>query len=161
MKFPVVFSVLLALVVSASAQVTARRALQPLYKDGALRTPSQQVGAKPAPAPAPAAAPAPTPVAARTGTQASGIEPDLKPSKISLFGKIEGLSGTFFVTNVGNRAVAPFAQLAVLDKNGKVIGWATNSASVIQPKESEKIQILATNANAVDLKIVRLTGHKK
>lgn len=154
MKSPVVFTFLLALVISASAQVTSRRALQPLYKQGVLPPPSQPTLAKPSPAPAPA------PAAARPAAQPSAIEPDLHPSKISLFGKIDGLSGTFFVTNSGPRAVAPFAQLAVLDKNGKVVGWVTNSAAEIPPNESTRIKVLATNANAVDLKIVRLVGHK-
>lgn len=155
MKFSVLFGFFLMFALSVPAQVTARRALQPLYKDGALKTPQQAAGPRPT-----APAPAPTPVAAKAGAQAAAIEADLKPSKITLFGKIDGLSGTFFVTNVGSHAVAPFAQLAVLDKNGRVVGWATKSADEIQPKEAAKIQVLATNANAVDLKIVRLVGHK-
>jgi hypothetical protein len=110
------------------------------------RTYSTPAAATPAPANAPAAA--------------SAIEPDLKPSPIKLFGKIDGLSGTLFVTNVGAKAVSPFVQLAVVDKSGKMVGWVTNSGAEIQPKESTKIQVLATNASAVDFKIVRLIGRK-
>ena len=152
MKVPILFALLLALVLSASAQVTARRALQPLTKQGIIPPAPRPDLAKPGPT-------APT-QPAKPAAQAPAIEPDLKPSTIKLFGKIDGLSGTFFVTNVGNRAVAPFAQLAVLDKSGKPVGWVTNSAGEIQPNEAAKIQVLATNANAVDLKIVRLIGHK-
>ncbi|MDB6059420.1 MAG: hypothetical protein JWO95_3264 [Verrucomicrobiales bacterium] len=155
MKVRILFSLLLALAISASAQVTARRALQPLTKQGVIPPGPPPNLAKPAP-PAPAHPPvAPPPAAA-----VPAIEPNLKPSPITLFGKIDGLSGTFFVTNVGTRAVAPFTQLAVLDRSGKPVGWVTNSAAEIQPKEAAKIQVLATNANAVDFKIVRLMGHK-
>ena len=149
------FTLCLAFVVSASGQVTARRALQPLTKKGIIPPAPPPTLAKPG-----SPAPAPTAAAATPAAQAPTIEADLKPSKIALFGKIAGLSGTFFVTNVGTHAVAPFAQLAVLDKSGKPVGWVTNSADEIQPNEATKIQVLATNANAVDLKIVRLTGHK-
>jgi hypothetical protein len=155
MKVSIFFTLCLALVVSASAQVTARRALQPLTKKGLLTPTPPPTLARPAPA-----APAPTAAAATPAAQAPTIEADLKPSKVALFGKIAGLSGTFFVTNVGTHAVAPFAQLAVLDKSGRPVGWVTNSADEIQPNEAAKIQVLATNANAVDLKIVRLIGHK-
>jgi hypothetical protein len=155
MKHRFVFALFVALAFSASAQVTARRALQPLTKQGLIPPAGKMTLAKPGPA-----APAATPVAAQPGAAASAIEADLKPSPITLFGKIAGLSGTFFVTNIGTRAVSPFAQLAVLDKNGKPIGWVTNSAAPLQPKEAAKIQVLATNEGAVDLKIVRLYGHK-
>lgn len=153
MKIPIIFALLLALVLSASAQVTARRALQPLSKQGIIPPAPRPDLTKPGP-------PAASAAVAKPAAQAPAIEADLKPSPIKLFGKIDGLAGTFFVTNVGTRAIAPFAQLAVLDKAGKPVGWVTNSAGEIQPKEAAKIQVLATNANAVDLKIVRLIGRK-
>lgn len=154
MKFSVVFAFLFAFVVSAPAQVTSSRALQPLYKQGVLKTPAQRNP------PASAPAPAPEPAGAQPAAQRSSIEPDLHPSKINLFGKIDGLSGTFFVTNSGKHAVAPFVQLAAVDKNGRAVGWVTNSAPLIQPNETARIQVLATNPFAVDLKIVRLVGRK-
>jgi hypothetical protein len=150
-----VFALFVALTISASAQVTARRALQPLTKQGLIPPAGKMTLAKPAPA-----APPTAPAAAKPPTATAAIEADLKPSPIALFGKIAGLSGTFFVTNVGTKAVSPFAQLAVLDKSGKPIGWVTNSAAQLQPKEAAKIQVLATNEGAVDLKIIRLYGHK-
>jgi hypothetical protein len=107
------------------------------------------------PAPATAAA---TPVHAAAA--APTIEADLKASPIQLFGKIAGLSGTLYVTNVGARTVSPFVQLAVVDKSGKMVGTVTNTGGEIQPKESTKIQVLATNASAVDFKIMRLVGRK-
>ena len=136
------------------AQVTARRALRPLEKQG-LIPPST-----PTPQPRPAATPNPTPTAVTADQRPALIEPDLKPSPISLFGKIDGLSGTLYVTNIGKASVAPFVQLAVVDKNGRMVGWVTNSGPELQPKESEKIQVLATNLNAVDFKIMRLVGRK-
>jgi hypothetical protein len=142
---------LLGFCFSSIAQVTARRAVRPLEKQG-LIPPSS-----PAPQPRPAAAPAPTPTA---GQRPALIEPDLKPSPINLFGKIDGLSGTLYVTNIGKASIAPFVQLAVVDKNGRMVGWVTNSGPQLQPKESEKIQVLATNLNAVDFKIMRLVGRK-
>ncbi len=161
MKLPIVCLFLAVFAVSSSAQVTARRALQPLTKQGVIPpTPGQREAAAAAAARANAAQ-TPAPAAAKPGAQAAAtIEADLQPSKVTLFGKIEGLSGTLFVTNVGVKAVAPFVQLAVIDKDGRTVGYVTNGAPEIQPKTSEKIQVLATNLNAVDLKIVRLVSHK-
>jgi hypothetical protein len=107
-------------------------------------------------APAAPATPANAPVAAAP----SAIEPDLKASPIKLFGKIDGLSGTLYVTNVGAKAVSPFVQLAVVNKSGKMVGWVTNSGAEIQPKEATKIQVVATNEGAVNFTIMRLVGRK-
>ena len=152
MKVSIVVAITAVIALTCSAQNT-RQAVGRLEKQGVItmkplppRTYSTPAPAAPAAANAPAAAPA--------------IEADLKPSPIQLFGKIAGLSGTLYVTNVGAKAVSPFVQLAVVDKSGKMVGWVTNSGSEIQPKESTKIQVLATNASAVDFKILRLVGRK-
>jgi hypothetical protein len=142
------FVLLLVVVCSSDAQVTARRLVRPLTKEGVIPPPR---------ATPPRAIPA-DPVAAKPATPA--IEPDLKPSPISLLGKIDGLAGTLYVTNIGKKALAPYYQIAVLDKGGKTVGWVTNTVAELQPKESEKIQVLATNANAVDLKLMKLIGRK-
>src|SRR5436190_21038195 len=153
MKVSIVLTLFTALALTSSAQTT-RQAVGRLESQGVITM-------KPLPprtyTPAAPAAPA---TAAHAPAAAPTIEPDLKASPIILFGKIDGLSGTLFVTNVGAKAVSPFVQLAVVDKAGKMLGWVTNSGSEIQPKVSTKIQVLATNASAVDFKIMRLVGRK-
>jgi hypothetical protein len=155
MKVLIVLTVAVVVTISVSAQVTARRALQPLTKQGVLPAPP------PLKIPAPTAAPATaTPVAARPATAAPAIDPTLKPSAVSLFGKVDGLAGTLYVTNTGAKPVAPFVQLAVVDKSGRPVGYVTNSAPAIEPNHAEKISVLSTNRGAVDFKVVRLTAHK-
>lgn len=152
MKASIVLILSAAVVMTSSAQTT-RQALGRLERQGVIKM-------KPLPTPTPAA-PAPAATAASATPQAaSAIEADLKASPIKLFGKIEGLSGTLYVTNIGAKAVSPFVQLAVVDKSGKMVGSVTNSGAEIQPQESTKIQVLATNLNAVDFKIMRLVGRK-
>ena len=152
MKPSIVLLLSAAVVLTSSAQTT-RQAVGRLERQGVIKM-------QPLPTTKPAAAaPATTPANA-TAPAASTIEPDLKASPIKLFGKIEGLSGTLFVTNIGAKAVSPFVQLAVVNKSGKMVGWVTNSGAEIQPQEATKIQVLATNLDAVDFKIVRLVGRK-
>jgi hypothetical protein len=153
MKVSCVLALLAATTLTVSAQTT-RQALGRLERQGVVSMkPLPPPGAGPAPV-HPAATPA------KAVAQAPAIEADLKPSPITLFGKIDGLSGTLYVTNIGARTVAPFVQLAVVDKSGKTVGWVTNGAPAIEPKHTAKIQVLATNASAVDFKIVRLLGRK-
>jgi hypothetical protein len=49
-------------------------------------------------------------------------------------------------------------QLAAIDKSGRAVGYVTNSAPEIQPKESAKIQVVATNSGVVNFVLVRLMG---
>jgi hypothetical protein len=155
MKALIVLALTAAVALTSSAQTT-RSAVGRLERQGVIQMkPLPDAKYYATPSPAAASAKAATPAAA-----APTIEADLKPSPITLFGKISGLSGTLFVTNVGAKAVSPFVQLAVVDKSGKMLGWVTNSGAEIQPKESTKIQVLATNSSAVNFKIMRLVGRK-
>src|SRR5947209_932184 len=107
MKVSIVLALTSAVAITCSAQNT-RQALGRLERQGVIkmaplppRTYSPATPATATPANAPAAA--------------ASIEADLKASPITLFGKIAGLSGTLYVTNVGAKAVSPFVQLAVVD----------------------------------------------
>lgn len=132
---------------------SASRALRPLTKDGVIAQPGAQ---NPAPAPsAPAAAPAkPAEIVAK-------IEEGLAASKINVIGRVDGLKGTMYVTNLSPRAISPLAQFAVCDHNGAQIGSVSKSGPALAPSEAEKIEVLATNLNAVDLKLFKLTGSSK
>src|SRR3954468_6740945 len=110
MKPFIVFAIAVMLALTCSAQTT-RQAIGRLERQGVVTMkPLPPKTYSPAAPTAPATAPANAPAAAA----ASAIEPDLKASPISLFGKVNGLSGTLYVTNVGAKAVSPFVQLAVV-----------------------------------------------
>src|SRR4051794_18249598 len=103
MKALIVLALTGAVALTSSAQTT-RQAVGRLERQGVITM-------KPLPKPGAPAPAAPT-TAAAPAAAAPTIEADLKPSPITLFGKISGLSGTLFVTNVGAKAVSPFVQLA-------------------------------------------------
>jgi hypothetical protein len=153
MKASIVLALFSAFALTCSAQTT-RQAIGRLERQGVV-TMKPVPDAKYLSTPSPA-----TPAPMKAAAAAPAIEPDLKASPIKLFGKIAGLSGTLYVTNVGAKAVSPFVQLAVVNKAGKMVGWVTNSGAEIQPKESTKIQVLATNEGAVNFAIMRLVGRK-
>jgi hypothetical protein len=86
------------------------------------------------------------------------IDPGLAASKISLLGTVNGLKGRFYVTNVGSQLVIPLVQLAVCDRKGFQVGSAAKTGAPLAPNDVEKMEVLATNLNAVDLKLVKLTA---
>lgn len=132
---------------------SASRALRPLTKDGVIAQPGAQ---NPPPAPrAPAAAPGkPAEIVAK-------IEEGLAASKINVIGRVDGLKGTMYVTNLSPHAISPLAQFVVCDHNGAQIGSVSKGGPALAPGEAEKIEVLATNRNAVDLKLFKLTGSSK
>jgi hypothetical protein len=86
------------------------------------------------------------------------IDAGLAASPISLIGTVSGLKGKLYVTNVGSQEVIPRVQFAVCNQKGFQIGSATKVGQPLGPNEAEKIEVLATNLNAVDLKLMKLTA---
>ncbi len=103
------------------------------------------------PAADPGSAAAPTVIVAK-------VDADLAASKISLIGTIDGLKGSLYVTNLGSQMVTPRVQLALCNLKGVRIGVTAKDGDPLAPNESEKIDVLATNISAVDLKLMKLTA---
>jgi hypothetical protein len=78
------------------------------------------------------------------------------PSKLKVLGTIDGIKGTLYVTNVGPVAVTPAVQLMVCDTRGGKVGTVSKVGEALAAGESEKIEVLATNLNAADLKLMKL-----
>ena len=146
-------------VATAQAQtfISPSRALRPLTNP---KNPPGQTAAPSAPSPsspntAAAVAPAkPAPIVAR-------IDAGLAASPLDLLGRVDGLKGTLYVTNLTQQPIAPSVQLAVCDRNGFQIGTAAKKGGPLQPKAFEKIVVLATNTGAADLKLMRLMISKE
>jgi hypothetical protein len=86
------------------------------------------------------------------------IDAGLAVSEISLLGTVNGLKGRFYVTNIGSQVVTPLAQLAVCDQKGFQVGSTARTGQPLAPNDAEKMEVLATNLNAVDLKLMKLTA---
>jgi hypothetical protein len=86
------------------------------------------------------------------------IDSGLAASKLSLMGTINGLKGTMYVTNVGAQEVTPVAQWAVCDQKGFQLGLASKTGAALAPHAEERIVVVATNLNAVELKLMHLTS---
>lgn len=84
------------------------------------------------------------------------IDTSLAASKISLIGTVSGLKGKLYVTNIGSTVITPQAMFMVCNEKGYQIGSASKTAAALAPNESEKIEIIATNLSAADLKLVKL-----
>lgn len=88
------------------------------------------------------------------------IDPDLQATPLSLIGTVNGIRCSFFVTNTGANTVVPTVQLAVCDYKGFKIGQAVTRGNAIGPNEGEKIELLATNVDGADLKLMKLTSRR-
>jgi hypothetical protein len=86
------------------------------------------------------------------------IDAGLAASQISLIGTVNGLKGRLYVTNIGSQEVMPLARFAVLNEKGFQIGSTAKTGQMLAPNEAEKIEVLATNFNAVDLKLMKLSA---
>jgi hypothetical protein len=114
-------------------------------------TPSRRA-ARPAAAPAAPAAPAePAVITAR-------IDAGLVASKLAMIGTINGIKGTIYVTNLGEREVTPVVQVAVCDQKGFRMATASKTGAPLAPNANERIVVLGTNLNATELKLMRLTS---
>jgi len=86
------------------------------------------------------------------------IDASLAASKISLVGTISGIKGRLYVTNIGSQEVTPLAQFAVCNQKGLQIGSTTKTGAPLQPNDVERLDVIATNANAVDLRLMKLSA---
>ncbi len=86
------------------------------------------------------------------------IDSGLAASKLNMIGTVNGLKGTIYVTNVGAQEIIPMVELAVCDQKGFKIGSASKTGNALAPETGEKIVVLATNLNAVDLKLMRVSS---
>ena len=141
---------------SGSAQTVANpyEVLHPIMKDPNKRNAPTSLNQSPGELSAPA------PAAARPVAVVSRIEVGLAASAIRLLGTIDGLKGRMYVTNIGTLAVTPLAQFAVCDPRGLKVGLASKTGSLLAPNASEQIEVLATNLNAADLKLMNLSAKK-
>src|ERR1700722_6294140 len=102
-------------------------------------------------------APAVVLLPAKPGEVVGRIDSILAASPVSLIGTISGIKGKLYVTNIGTETVTPVAQFAVCNQKGYQIGTTAKIGSALAPNETEKIEVLATNLNAVDLKLMKLS----
>jgi hypothetical protein len=89
------------------------------------------------------------------------IDVSLAASAISLIGTVNGIKGKIYVTNIGSLMITPLAQFAVCDQKGFQIGMLAKTGTPLAPEDTERIDVLATNLNAVDLKLMKLVGSGK
>jgi hypothetical protein len=82
----------------------------------------------------------------------------LKVSKMTVLGTIDGIKATLYVTNVSTLPVTPQAQFTVCDSRGGKVGTVSKTGTALAAGDYEKIEILATNLNAADLKLLKLTA---
>jgi hypothetical protein len=86
------------------------------------------------------------------------IDHRLQPSDISIIGTLSGLKCSFNIKNVSAKSEIPKIVLAVCDRKGFKIGTAIKTGAAIAPDETEKIDILATNVDGADVKLMKLTA---
>jgi len=166
MPFLAVVLVILAGAIASQAQVASSpmQLMHPILKDpnhrnaptslnqdpGLLRELSQNPNSNPN-----RAAMAPS---AQPGVVVAKIDPGLAASKLTLIGTMDGLKGTMYVTNMGAREITPVAQWVVCDPKGYKLGLASKTGTPLAPNADERIVVVATNLNAVELKLMRLTS---
>jgi hypothetical protein len=166
MKLPAVMLLCIA-VFSARGQTVATTAnvLHPIMKDpnhrnavsSVDRDPQEKASLYQSAAPATPATPASAHPAAPVEIVAR-IDSSLAVSKLNLIGTVNGLKGRLSVTNLGTDTTTPLAQFVIRDQKGAQIGLTSKSGSPLAPNESEKIEVVATNLNAIDLKLVRVSA---
>jgi hypothetical protein len=152
---------LLAATLSVAAQPSPYRLLQPIMKNPNQRNAPSSVGsADLGPGPS---APSQDPKIILVQPQkpaeiVAKIDPGWAASKITIMARITGIKGTLYVTNLLGAAGTPHVQLAVCDRNGFKIGTAAKVGEPLAAAENERIDIVATNAGSVDLKLMTLSG---
>jgi hypothetical protein len=85
------------------------------------------------------------------------IDACLMPSKVKILGTIDGIKGTLYVTNISSVSVTPSVQFLVCDSRGNRVGTVSRTGDALAAGDDEKIEVLATNLNAADLKLLKLT----
>jgi hypothetical protein len=141
--------VLAALPLHGQTAVSPYRALRPIMPDPNQRTAPSSV------TPADLGSNDTSAAASKRGLGVR-VDPSLAPSKLKVLGTIDGIKGTLYVTNVGPVAVTPAVQLMVCDTRGGKVGVVSKIGEALAAGDNEKIEVLATNLNAADLKLMRL-----
>jgi hypothetical protein len=144
----------------AQTIVTPYQALHPIMKDPHQRNAPTSLNQYPGELTSPAAPAAVLMAPAKPPVIVARIDSGLAASAISLIGTVDGLKGRLYVTNIGSADVTPLAQFVVCDPKGFQVGTASQKGSLLSPNESERMEIVATNLNAVDLKLLKLSGKK-
>jgi hypothetical protein len=161
----VLFLCIVAFAARAQTVATTANVLHPISKDpnhrnaisSVDRDPDEKAALNQSAAPARPAAVAPVqPV--KPVEIVARVDSGLAVSKLSLIGTLRGLKGRLYVTNTGSVTVTPLAQFAVRDQKGLQIGSTSKSGEPLAPNESEKIEVVATNLDAVDLKLVKMSA---
>ena len=154
-----------ALSAGAQTVVSPYQALHPLMKDHNKRNAPTSLDRDPGEkadleqtAPTPRSAALPPAKPAKPAEIVARIDAGLAASRISLLGTVNGIKGRLYVTNTGSQVVIPLAQFAVCDQKGFQVGSTAKTGQPLAPNDVEKIEVLATNLNAVDLKLVKLTA---
>ena len=152
------------LFVRAQTVATTANVLHPIMKDGKRNAPTSvdrdpsERAALQQPATPHRATPLPPAQPAKPAEIVARIDAGLAASKITLIGTVSGIKGRLYVTNIGLQAVIPLAQFAVCDQKGFQVGTTAKTGQALAPNDVEKIEVLATNLNAVDLKLMKLTA---
>jgi hypothetical protein len=153
--------------IGAQTTITPYQALHPIMKDRTNRNaptsldrdPGEKASLQPAAPSRPApVAPAQPAKPAKPAEIVARIDAGLAASKISLLGTVNGIKGRLYVTNIGLQVVIPLAQFAVCDQKGFQVGSTAKTGPPLAPNEVEKIEVLATNLNAVDIKLMKLSA---
>ena len=162
---PAIFLLVAALSVGSQTVATTANVLHPIMKDPNKRlAPTSLDRADPslsgdvqATAPGQHAA-LPSAQPAQPAIIIAKIDARLAASPVSMIGTVSGIKGRLYVTNTSSEDVTPLAQFAVCNTKGFQIGFTTKTGQPLAPNESEKIEVLATNLNAADLKLIKLTA---
>jgi hypothetical protein len=153
--------------VGAQTVITPYQALHPIIKDrnnrnaptSLDRDPSEKASLQPAVPTRPAALSSAQPAQpAKPVEIVARIDAGLAASKISLLGTVNGIKGRLYVTNIGSQMVIPLAQFAVCDEKGFQVGSTAKTGQPLAPNDVEKIEVLGTNLNAADLKLMKLSA---
>ena len=151
----------LAIALSAKAQPSPYRVLQPIMKNPNQRNAPSSVSAADLddPRATPPSSPQVILVAPRKPAEiVAKIDSGLAVSKITVIGRVTGLKGTMYVTNMMSDTAIPHAQFAVCDRNGFQIGTTSGIGSALAPSSDERLVVIATNAGSTDLKLMKLSA---
>jgi hypothetical protein len=138
--------------------VTPYQALHPIMKDPRQRNAPTSLNQYPGELSTPSAPVAVAPP--KPAVVISRIDSGLAVSPLTLLGTTDGLKGRLYVTNIGSQAVTPLAQFMVCDGKGFQVGLTSKKGEMLAPEKAERIEVLATNLNAADLKLMKLTAKK-
>jgi hypothetical protein len=151
----------LAFTFAAGAQPSPYRVLQPIMKNPNQRNAPSSVTAADLDAGATQHAATPPIVVVAPPKPAeivAKIDSGFAVSKVTVMARVTGIKGTIYVTNLTGAAVEPHAQFAVCDRNGFQIGVASKVGTALDASGEERIDVVATNAGSVDLKLMRLSA---